>query len=130
MTLFSLRLRRYAAWGALFAMCLVALAPSVSKWLAAEQGLVWVEVCGPSGSERVALFSEPTGNAPQAPAIEDVYCGYCVLAHHLPFVPSAAASIVRHVVAPALVHFLHQAEAPLTRLARRAHPPRAPPIPS
>ncbi|MGB6242627.1 MAG: DUF2946 domain-containing protein [Castellaniella sp.] len=125
-----LRWRRYAAWVALFAMCLVALAPSVSKWLAAEQGLVWVDVCGPSGPEQVALSLVPDDGEPHSPALEDPYCGYCVLVHHLPFVPPAGAAFERPAAAPLVVRYRHLAQAPVTRLARRAHPPRAPPLPA
>lgn len=51
------RTRRLAAWIAMFAMALAALAPTVSRalaWGAASPG-AWIKVCTASGMQQVAL---------------------------------------------------------------------------
>ncbi|WP_028312171.1 DUF2946 family protein [Derxia gummosa] len=77
--------RRVALWLALLAMLMGALAPTVSRWLAATgDASVLVEVCRADGSRRaepVWLKAGAIGNADHdhdghhAPGLD--HCGYC-----------------------------------------------------
>jgi hypothetical protein len=109
-------------------MCLVAIAPSISRWLVADQSTVWVEACGEPRMVRIIVSSDPTGKSPQTPATGDAYCPYCVLVHQLPFVPPLVVSFAWQAVVSGPIHLANTAGAPITRQARRAHPPRAPPV--
>ena len=119
-------LRRYTAWMALCAICFGVAAPAVSKWLAATQGTIWVQVCSASAPERIAL-SVHGGPSHQLPAATGDDCPYCALAHHFPFVPPAAASFAPRISSLHAVYADGAARAPGARPASRAHLPRAPP---
>jgi len=107
-------------------MCFGALAPTVSKWLAATPGgLTWVQVCSVNGPESIAISTAPDKS--QAPALGDEYCPYCALVHHLPFVPPAQPAFVPDVAARTLAYAGAAPEVPRAHETRRAHAPRAPP---
>ena len=120
-------LHRRLAWLALCAVVFGAFAPSVSKLLAASQGLTWIEVCIAQGSKRVAvdLGGKPS---PEAPAMADNHCGYCLLQQHSPFVPTAS---VNWDFAPLASDRLPLGAGGTTifkRFVRDAHHTRAPPF--
>ncbi|WP_158213290.1 DUF2946 domain-containing protein [Pigmentiphaga sp. NML080357] len=119
------RLRRHIAWLALCAMCLGAVAPAMSKWLAATQGVAWVQVCSETGSEQVAISTAREKS--QAPAAGDTSCPYCTLTHHVPVIPAASAASVPRAPPVVLAYADVAAPPPSTRPQWRAHVPRAPP---
>lgn len=80
-------LHRQLAWLALCAMVFGAVAPSISKFLAATQGIRWVEICGTSGSKHVTVDSG-SNKVSEAPIAGDSHCDYCLLQHHSPIVPT------------------------------------------
>ena len=119
-------LHRRLAWLALCTLILGALAPSVSKVLAASQGTVWVEVCSSEGTKRIVI--SPTGvPGTGMPAMTDSHCAYCFLQQHSPFLPSV---LVGWAETPALFDGFKANSSvaniakPLTRSANQA---RAPP---
>ncbi|MBE2262332.1 MAG: DUF2946 domain-containing protein [Burkholderiaceae bacterium] len=89
----SLRARRLAAWIAMFAMALTALAPTVSRALArgAAGPVAWTEVCTASGKQWINLDTaaitgstastvagEPGGRQPAHNPLD--HCPFCLLA--------------------------------------------------
>lgn len=119
-------LHRRLAWLALCAVVFGAFAPSVSKLLAASQGIAWIEVCSAQGTKRIAV---DLGNkqSPETPAMADNHCGYCLLQQHSPFVPTASLT---WDATPATSDRLILGSGGTTifkRFVRDAHPTRAPP---
>jgi len=120
-------LHRRLAWLALCLLVFGAFAPSLSKYLAAAQGVSWIEVCSASGAKRVAL-DFGSKKLPEVPMADDGHCGFCRLQHHTPFVPTdpytweaAAVSTLRLLI--------DSGGTPVfKRLTRDAHPTRAPPV--
>lgn len=120
------RLRAYIAWLALCAMCFGAFAPTVSKWLVANQTNVRIQLCSAAGRDNIAIALQ-TGEFPSAPSILDDACAYCALAHHTPFIPPAATALSLAIVTTRLPYTNVAIDAGHIRIARRAHTPRAPP---
>jgi hypothetical protein len=136
----SLRLRKTLAWLALCAMCFGGVAPTVSRWLAA-QAVDLVAVCDAQGvtlipaSQLQALAREqgqrpshggsPVSHHPSGD--EGDSCSYCTLQHHSPGVPTAAAGFALH--APLLAAHTINADVPVPslRAVRRPQMPQAPP---
>ncbi|WP_326491049.1 DUF2946 domain-containing protein [Hydrogenophaga sp. NFH-34] len=120
------RLHRRIARLLLWAMILGALAPAISQARAAQRGIDWVDICTDQGVLRVALPADDgTPTAPKAALNE--HCGYCILQHHTPVLPSAAALLP---LAGALNDRVRVGGGHTTgfkRLERKANPPRAPP---
>lgn len=88
----TLHARRLAAWIAIFAMALAALAPTVSRALARGVAgpVSWTEVCTASGMQRVdpdaaeategarsAVAGEPDGSPPAHNPLD--HCPFCLL---------------------------------------------------
>jgi hypothetical protein len=121
----SFSYHRRLAWLALFAMLFAAIAPSVSKWLAASQGKNWVEVCSANGSKRVAL-DLGTQKTPDAPMAAESHCAYCVLQQHFPALPTLAYRWHSLAVASHRVP-ISDSNSFFKRFVREAHSARAPP---
>jgi hypothetical protein len=100
---------RFAAWLAMLAMLLGALAPTVAQAVVASQGGPgWVQVCSASGMAWIqadAIDGDGIGNASESMADASRHCPWCNL-HGAVGLPPASAQ------QPALVH--------------RAEPPAAP----
>lgn len=114
------------AWLALCAMVLGAFAPSISKLLAASQGITWIEVCSAQGTQQINV-DQVGKKSPEAPAMADNHCGYCMLQQYSPFIPTAS---VIWDFAPVASNRLTVGSGGTTifkRLIRDAHPTRAPP---
>lgn len=119
-------LHRRLAWLALCAVFFGAFAPSVSKLLAASQGIAWIDVCSAQGTKRIAvdLGGKPT---PDAPRVADNYCDYCLLQQHSPVAPTA---FLTWGVSPVVSDRLPLGTGGTTifkRFVRDAHQTRAPP---
>lgn len=121
-------LRRALVWLAFGLILFGALAPGISKLLAAQRDVAWVEVCTAQGVQ-----FEPVGKASsKAPAdghdATDPRCGYCLLQHHSPMLPTVASA---PMPGPGLTGRLRIGSAGTTvvlRAERDAHPARAPPV--
>ena len=127
MLLPRVRLQR-AAWIALLAMLMAALAPAMSQLLQRGSSTAWVEICRAGGGTAwVAVGDLQTNQTPSKgqPHLLD-HCPYCSLqAHALPHVPallSVFAAPLPDFREPAA--FLH---APHTAHAWRPAQSRAPP---
>ena len=86
----SARLRQQVTWLALCAIAFVAIAPTVSHWIATSTGFPLVEICSVSNTKRIALDTgstpTPTGDHNGTP-----HCPFCRLQQHLPALPTADA---------------------------------------
>ena len=124
------RLQSWMSWVALAATLMAALAPTVSRTLAAQRGTGWVEVCTTEGIKRIAIAptersSAPVGGLPIALAD---HCGYCSVQGHspcdLPVPVDDAWLLVRRHEAPRV-----RPPAAATPAAATVSPPiRAPPF--
>jgi hypothetical protein len=127
------RLRRALAWLALCATLFGALAPAVSKVMAAS-GTLWVEICSAEGGVRLVALPRPgatPGQAPaQLPAAGDEHCGYCVLQHHTPVLPITGQAFTQPVLAAGRLRIGAPGQTFPSRLIRDAHRARAPPLPA
>lgn len=92
----QIRLRRHRGLLvvlASFALLASAVAPTVSRLLAAHRGdPAFVEICSARGLIRVAF--DPLGTAPVDGGVlgGEGHCGYCVLQQHMPTLPGAPAA--------------------------------------
>lgn len=127
----SLRLRlRPAIWLALIAVLALALAPTVSRALAAANGAsMWTEVCTPAGMKLQAVADTaedaPVAQGGQIGQLEQ--CGYCALSAGAAPLPMAASPALPAVAAAAALPALFL-QAPRTLYAWRSAQPRAPPF--
>jgi len=119
-------LHRRLAWLALCAMVFGACAPSISKWLATSQGFAWIEVCSAEGTKRIAVDLNGK-QTPEAPAMADNHCGYCLLQEHSPFVPTVPATLSFTPVSSDRLALGSVGTTIFKRFIRYAHPTRAPP---
>lgn len=117
---------RRLAWLALCAMVFGAFAPSVSKLLAASQGITWIEVCSGQVTKRIVV---DLGNkqSPEPPAMADDHCGYCLLQQHSPFVPTAALTWDVPAATSDRLSLGSGGTTVFKRFVRDAHRTRAPP---
>lgn len=131
---FTLSRQRWWARCLLVLMLLVALAPTVSRAMAAQQGAAgWVELCTSAGTRWVQV-NDDTGAADAATDTAGAHdahhaldaCGYCVLASErfAPMLPTLPA-VLAH--APAWVVPAYVAHAPATPDVPR-HAARDPPL--
>ena len=75
---------------ALFAMLMVALAPTLSHALQAGGSKAWVEVCTALGDKWVAAYTSTNiDDSAPATAHDSQDCLYCVLQAHSPALPTA-----------------------------------------
>jgi len=119
-------LHRRLAWLALCAMVFGAFAPSISKYLDATQGVSWVEVCSTSGSKRVTV-DLGSKKLPGAPMAGDNHCGYCLLQHHSPVVPTDPYTWEATMVSTGRLLIGSGGTTVFKRFVRHAHLTRAPP---
>jgi hypothetical protein len=119
-------LHRRLAWLALYAMVFGAFAPSISKFLAANQGISWVEICSTSGAKRVAVVLG-SKKLPEAPMAGDSHCGYCLLQHHSPVVPTDPYAWEAATVSTSRLLIGSGGTTVFKRFIRDAHLTRAPP---
>jgi hypothetical protein len=116
------RLHRRLAWIALFAMLAMALAPTVSHALAAEQA-PWSAVCSAMGSTPSAPMADPT----QAPIQAHLdHCPFCALQGATPALPSAPTPWLPGELSQPMPALYWRAPHPL--FAWCAAQPRAPPV--
>lgn len=120
-------LHRQFAWLALCAVVFGAFAPSVSRLLAVANQTTWVDICSATGTKRIAA-DQQSQESPESPLVADSHCGYCVLQHFSPALPSVPRS---WAPPPASSHRLAlggDTSALPTRLVRDAYHSRAPPV--
>ncbi len=74
-------MRQLTAWIACFAVLLAALAPSVSRAIAAANGSssVWAEICSIAGSKLVKVGAEqkPDSSSPAEKGFNFEHCPFC-----------------------------------------------------
>ena len=121
--------QRFAAWLAMFAILLAALAPTVSHATAAARGgASWMEICTSAGPAMIRVADD---QAPGVPAGNDQgihleHCAFCLThagAFALPAAALAALPVITGSDSPPLL--FHRAPRPLFVWA--AGQPRAPP---
>ncbi|MCA3155695.1 MAG: DUF2946 domain-containing protein [Burkholderiales bacterium] len=96
--------QRLAAWLALFALCLHALAPSLSHAAAYGSGKnAWIEICSSAGS--LWLKADPAHTGVDT-SIQ--HCPYCSQASHAPVVPTSSLSWLPPTPRSFLVSFIPQ----------------------
>jgi hypothetical protein len=127
--MFALRQRRRAAWIAVFAILLNALAPALSHAVAARLGAALLEICTADGLKRVAVHDQ--GVRPDVPsgahaALGD-HCPYC--APHGASVghPPSGGPLVALFEGPALIVAV-EPESALQRADGSSGDARAPPV--
>ncbi len=127
MPAFRAHLQR-AAWIALLAMLMAALAPAVSQLLQRSTSAAWVEICRAGGGTAWVAVADLQGEQTPTkgqPHLLD-HCPYCSLQAHalplLPALPAVTAAPLPGFREPAA--FLH---APHTAHAWRPAQSRAPP---
>jgi hypothetical protein len=121
--------RRRFSWFALIAIFALALVPTVSRWLAAEQGgSAWAEICTPQGMK--SLLAAASGDEQPVPAkVAGIHLDHCALCG----LAAQGAAPPTHVDTVALVPMLAERptlflHAPRPLFAWAAAQPRAPPI--
>jgi hypothetical protein len=124
----SWRNNRIAAWFAIFAILLAALAPTISHAAnAAKGGMSWIEICTTGGS---ALIQVPQDQAAGKPAQQSVHLEHCPFCSthggHLGLPPANVASLPVAQGQALVPELFHRAPRPLFVWA--AGQPRAPPI--
>lgn len=120
-------LHRRLAWLARCAVIFGAFAPSISisKLLAASQGVAWIEICSTNGTKLVAL-DLGTKKIPDVTMAAESHCGYCLLQQHSPVVPTPPYTL--EVAAVSFDHLpVGSGGSIFKRLVRCAHHTRAPP---
>lgn len=130
---------RRAAWIALLAVFALALAPTVSRLLAAHAGSAsaWAEICTPQGTRWIALAADgvsadaavdpqatPPGSSVDTLHLE--HCPLCGLGAHAPVLPTAALTWQAPAAGRALMPPLFS-QAPRPLFAWAAAQPRGPP---
>jgi hypothetical protein len=93
--LFRGSVNRSIRWGALLALLLATLAPSVAHALRHLRGdtMPWSQLCSATGAKRVVFDwqGDGSGSRPGAQPFEP--CGFCAL-HHGSWAPPPAAAVV------------------------------------
>jgi hypothetical protein len=117
---------RQLAWLALCALIFGAVAPSISQWLATSQGGAWIDICSTNGGQLDA-WNVDVKKSPEAPIATDVHCGYCLLQHQSPFVPTPLYSLNVVVASADRLLVGRGGTTVFKRFVRSAHPARAPP---
>lgn len=113
-------------WLALCGLIFAAISPTVSKLLTTSQGIEWIEICSAEGTKRIALDTTAK-KVPSAPMAADNYCGYCVLQHYSPAVPTPFSSLTMAAMPAADIPVGNQGRSLFKRFVRDAHRTRAPP---
>lgn len=103
-----------------------AFAPPISKFLATSQGISWVEICSIGGAKRVAIDLN-SKKLPEAPMAGDNHCGYCLLQHHTPVVPTDPYTWEATTVSTGRLLIGSGGATVFKRFVRNAHLTRAPP---
>lgn len=127
----SLFTRRFAAWLACFAILLAAMAPSISRTLAAAShaGAGWAEVCSDAGAKLVKLSGghAPASPSPADPGLHAEHCPFCSThAGTLALPPGLTPVLPLALGSPVLPSLYYQAPRPLFIWA--AAQSRAPPV--
>jgi hypothetical protein len=119
-------IHRQLAWLALCALMIGAVAPSISHLLARSQSDAWADICRASGAQPGArdLGVQPV---PSAPMAADIHCGYCLLQHHSPVVPTPTYSLTVAVASADRLPVGGGGTTLFKRFLWRAHHARAPP---
>jgi hypothetical protein len=117
---------RLAAWIAIFAILVAALAPGIARALSApQQALPWSDICTATGA-RTAGDGAPQPGSGQHEGIGLKHCPFCVN-HAGHFALPTAAPDRLPVLAPDAVFFPPSVTAASPRFIRVATQPRAPP---
>ncbi len=87
---------RQFTWLALFGLVFGCFAPAISGLLASAEAAPSAVICGAGGTagSRLAAAQPETKRSPIPAPADGVRCGYCLLAHHGPALPSIAAAWV------------------------------------
>lgn len=121
------RLHRQLTWLALCAVLFAAAAPTVSKWLATLQPAFWAEVCSTTGATPRAAWDQGSKSSSDRSALSDSHCGYCLLQHHLPVVPTASYRWEPVLASAERLPIGSGGTTIVKRFVRSAHLTRAPP---
>lgn len=126
--MFAARSRlRMIHWLACLALLMAALAPTVSRVLAASDPVLMQEICSVDGLRRVVVDQDQgTGSGDPATLLALDHCGYCTLAQHDPAVLPAdvqnALATERHPAFPAAYAVVYAASRLLTGPPSHAPP--------
>ncbi len=115
------------AWWLLWAVAFASAAPAVSKWLAANNTII-LEVCNSQGIQRIAVRLDTPTSTPETPVATEAACGYCILQHHCPALPSEPALLGRPAMVGHRLTLGRGSTAVFQRFVRSAHHARAPPV--
>jgi hypothetical protein len=129
---FSLRRRAPSrgVWLAIVALVLAACMPTISRLIASQADVAWLEVCTARGIERVALDSNEPSRAATVTVADDVHCGYCVLQAHSPLLDSACPTRGPMTLAANRLGTGPGGSTVPLHEPREANSPRAPPLTS
>jgi len=128
MFILSPRLRKPLAWLALCAMCLGAVAPTVSRWLTASaRAAEQVAVCSDHGVKLVDASPQPPSHQHQSAVEDDDCCPYCALARLMPYVSVAPLAVALAAPLPAARQAAAAIPAPALPARRAPQLPQAPP---
>lgn len=115
---------------ALLMLCVMvfgALAPTVSRAMAARTPAQMIEICTSQGMKFVALAGGEQKDSQPAHVGHDAACGYCILMQHSPALLTAPPEGLPAHMASGRIRIGGGATTVFARATRNAHPPRAPP---
>jgi Protein of unknown function (DUF2946) len=123
-------IHRQLAWLALCALLMGAVAPSISLLLARSQSGAWADawadICRASGAQPGAR-DLGVQTPPSAPMAADIHCGYCLLQHYSPVVPTPTYSLNVAIASADRLPVGGGGTTLFKRFLWRAHHARAPP---
>jgi len=125
MPLMSGWIRLRITWLTLCAVFFGVVAPSVSHGLASSTGKLWVEVCSPAGTRRVALDIDPSKTPSHVHASAD--CPFCLLQGDNPTPPEAGRPVIAEPVAVGTASLSSLVRLHPVQFVWAAHYTRAPP---
>ncbi len=120
-------IHRRLAWLTLCAVIFGALAPSISKLLVATQGISWNDICSANGVKRAAV-NLGSSELPEAPVADEAQCGYCLLQHYSPVIPTVSYNWELSSISTGRLLIGSSGTTVFKRFIRDAHRTRAPPV--
>ncbi len=115
---------------ALLMLCVMvfgALAPTVSRAMAARAPTEMIEICTSQGMKFVPLAGGEQKDSQPAHVGHDTACGYCILMQNSPALLSLPSDALPAHKACGRIRIGSGTTTIFARTARNAHPPRAPP---
>lgn len=104
-----------------------ALAPTVSRALAAQAHVALIEICTAQGMKYMAVIDGELQEQEPFHVGHDAACGYCLMVAQLPVLPTLEADSLPPANATGRIRIGSGATTVFEREAPTAHPPRAPP---